>query len=102
MPIQILLAVYLDPQVKDFAFIRDAKKHADCIQKGKASVLAQLQDVDVPAVPAAQDNDHMAKLTLYGSALAKQTTSMVPGVGAVPSTPNRCQVFFLKQKKQTN
>jgi len=52
MPIQILLAVYLDPQLKDFAFIRDAEKCADCIQKGKASVLAQLQDVDVPAVPA--------------------------------------------------
>jgi len=60
MPIQILLAVYLDPRVKDFAFIRDAEKHA-----------------------AARDNDHMAKITLlYGSALAERTTSMVPGVGA--------------------
>jgi len=60
MPIQILLAVYLDPRVKDFAFIRDAEKHA-----------------------AARDNDHMAKITLlYGSALAERTTSMVPGVDA--------------------
>jgi len=72
--------------------------------KGKASVLAQLQDVDVPAVPAARDNDHMAKITLlYGSALAERTTSMVPGVGAVPSTPNHHQVFFFLQKnKLTN
>jgi len=53
MPIHILLAFYLEPQVKDFPFIRDAEKCADCIQKGKASVLAQLQDVDIPAVPAA-------------------------------------------------
>jgi len=52
MPIQILLAVYLDPQVKEFSFIRDAEKRANCIQKGKASLLAQLQDVDIPAVPA--------------------------------------------------
>jgi len=72
MTIQILLAVYLDLQVKDLAFLRDAEKVADCIQKGKASVLAQLQDVDIPAVPATRDNDHMAKITLlYGSALAK-------------------------------